>query len=102
MTQHLYEMFRMLVLESVVAFYNGALKNPQKLRHCLNVHFTNPGEVGCDAGGIKEFFEEAIYEVSYRLFEGDDFRKVPKKDMDMEILFQVCYNLKTNFVYSIY
>ena len=48
------------------------------------------GEVGSDSGALrKEFFEDGIREVNSRLFEGDDNRRVPKKDLTLETLFEI-------------
>ena len=37
----------------------------------------------------KSFFEDALREVNNQLFEGEDGRRVPKKDVGLEILFEV-------------
>ena len=73
-----------------MSFYKGAISKPQKLHSSFSVTFTNPGEVGSDAGALrKEFFEDAIMEVISRLFEGEETRKIPKKDISLEMLFEV-------------
>ena len=75
----------------VVSFYKGALSKPQKLTSNLVINFTSTGEVGCDAGALRrEFFEDALHEVSCRLFEGDNqARLIPKKDIGLELMFEV-------------
>ena len=75
---------------AMTSFYKGAISKPQKLRRPLVVNFVNTGEIGSDAGALrKEFFEDAIREVNDRLFEGEDSRRVPKKDVSLELLFEV-------------
>ena len=37
----------------------------------------------------KEFFEDALREMNNQLFEGEDERRVPKKDVGLELLFEV-------------
>ena len=74
----------------VTSFYKGAIAKPQKLMRPLAVTFVNTGELGSDAGALKkEFFEYALREVNNQLFEGEDGRRVPKKDVGLELLFEV-------------
>ena len=54
------------------------------------MNYIHTGEVGSDSGALrKEFFEDGIREVNSRLFEGDDNRRVPKKDLTLETLFEI-------------
>ena len=74
----------------VTSFYKGAIAKPQKLKRPLAVNFVNTGEHGSDAGALKkEFFEDALREVNNQLFEGEDELRVPKKDLGLELLFEV-------------
>ncbi len=75
---------------SVVAFYKGAIRNPDKLKRSLIVTFDNSGEDGYDASALrKEFFEDSLKAVNERLFEGDEKRRIPKKDCSLEIVLEV-------------
>ena len=74
----------------VTSFYKGAIAKPQKLKRSLVVNFVNTGELGSDPAALrKEFFEDALLEVNNQLFEGEDNRRVPKKDVSLEVLFEV-------------
>ena len=54
------------------------------------VSFDDGGEDGYDAGALKkEFFEDCLKAVNDRLFEGVSDRRVPKKDISMEMMFEV-------------
>lgn len=73
-----------------MAFYKSGINRPQKLRRPLVVSFVNSGEMGSDAGALKkEFFEDALREVNDRFFEGEDDRRVPTKDIALELAFEV-------------
>ena len=75
---------------AVTSFYKGAIVKPDKLRRPLVVNYVNTGESGCDSGALrKEFFEDAIQEANDRLFEGEDNRRVPKKDVSLELVFEM-------------
>ncbi len=75
---------------SVLSFYKGAIHKPEKLKRCLVVNFENSGEQGYDAGALrKEYFEDSLKEVNERLFEGNECRRIPKKDISLELVFQV-------------
>ena len=74
----------------VTSFYKGAIARPQKLKRLLVVNFIDSGELGSDAGALrKEFFEDALQQVNGQLFEGEDDRRVSKKDIGLELLFEV-------------
>ena len=73
----------------VLSFYKGAIAKPEKLKKALVINFVN-GEDGCDAGALKkEFFEDSLKEVNNRLFEGEDTRRVPRKDASLESMFEI-------------
>ena len=75
---------------AVMSFYKGALSKPEKLKRCLVVTFVNSGEDGSDAGALmREFFEDSLRQVNERLFEGDETRRIPKKDVSMDMMFEV-------------
>lgn len=75
---------------ALTSFYKGAISKPQKLRKSLVVNFVNTGESGSDSGALrKEFFEDSLRAINFRLFEGEDDRRVPKKDVSLELLFEV-------------
>lgn len=75
---------------SAIAFYKGALGKPEKLKRSLVVSFDGHGEEGYDAGALKkEFFEDCLKAVNERLFEGNMYRTIPRKDVSMETLFEV-------------
>ena len=73
-----------------MAFYKASVTKPQKLKRPLVLSFVGTGEVGCDGGALrKEFFEDALREVNNRLFEGEDNRRIPRKDVSLEFYFEV-------------
>lgn len=75
---------------SVVSFYKGAMHNHEKLKRCLVVDFEESGEQGYDAGALrKEFFDDALTAANEHLFEGNDDRRIPKKDVALELLLEV-------------
>ncbi len=84
---------------AVLSFYKGALRRSEKVKMCLAVTFVNSGEEGSDAGALrKEFFEDSLREVNARLLEGEDTMRIPKKDVSLEIMFEVAGVM---FVHSI-
>ena len=75
--------------QAAMAFYKAAKSKPSKLRRELVVDFV--GEVGVDAGALKkEFYEAVIVQANQRLFEGEEDRRVPKKDWGLELMFEMC------------
>lgn len=75
---------------SVVSFYKGALHNHDKLKRCLVVVFENSGEQGYDAGALrKEFFDDALAAACEHLFEGNESRRIPRKDIALELVLEV-------------
>ena len=75
---------------STVSFYKGAKVRPEKLRKQLVVSFSKTGEIGADSGALrKEFFEDALKEANERLFDGEDYTRIPKKDYTLQVLFEL-------------
>ena len=72
-----------------MTFYKNALAKPKKVKRELIVEFIGTGEVGVDAGALKEFFQATLNEVNERLFEGEPSRRVVKKDWGLEMLYEV-------------
>ena len=75
---------------SATSFYKGAMVRPEKLTRQLVVSFTETGEIGADSGALRnEFFEEALKQANARLFEGEEYARVPKKDYTLQVLFEL-------------
>jgi len=76
--------------QSAVCFYKSAMTKPDKLRKEMVIQFDATGEVGADSGALRhEFFEDALYQGNLRLFEGENDRRVVKKDWGLEILCEI-------------
>lgn len=74
--------------QRAICFYKASKNCPQKLKQNLVVTLEN--EDGMDAGAIRGFFfEHLMKEVNERLFEGDSFRRVPKKDSELCSYFEL-------------
>lgn len=69
-------------------FYKAVKVDKRRLRWNLVVEYET--EEGIDAGtAIKgDFFCEFMKQVDHRLFEGSAYRRVPKKDIGLESLFE--------------
>lgn len=77
---------------SVMAYYKSCKAKPEKLTKELVIQFT--GEAGADSGALRrEFFEDAIYQVNMNLLEGDDDRRMLRKDWGMESTYEVMGSL---------
>lgn len=75
--------------QTVMSFYKSSLAKSYKLRKELVIDFRGTGEVGADSGALrKEFFEGAIEQANLRLLEGEDDRRVLKKDWGMEYEYE--------------
>ena len=75
---------------TVICFYKNAKNKPSKLRKELVVDFSASGEVGADSGALRrEFFEDSIRQANVRLFEGEQDRRIVKKDWGLELLYEV-------------
>ena len=56
----------------------------------LAVNFINAGECGSDCGALKrQFFKYAQRSADEMLFEGEDNRRIPRKDFSLELQFEV-------------
>ena len=68
---------------TAMGFYKNSLRCPDRLLKEFVVEFT--GEEGIDGGALRcEFFENLLRKMDDELFEGDQFRRVPKKDCALE------------------
>ena len=77
---------------SVMAFYKSCYGKPEKLAKELIIRFTN--ESGADSGALRrEFFEDAIVEANLNLLEGEDDRRMIKKDWGMESTYEMMGSL---------
>ena len=76
--------------QGVLGFYKSAMLKPYKLHQELVVQFISTGEVGADSGALKrEFFEDALVEANNRFFEGDENRRIIKKDYGLEFMCEI-------------
>jgi len=73
--------------QCVLGFYKGAMLKPHKLHEELVVQFISTGEVGADSGASRR--EDALVEANSRLFEGDDNRRIIKKDYGLEFVCEI-------------
>ncbi len=66
-----------------LGFYKNSLHNPERLARDFHVEFE--GEEGVDGGALKnDFFEQLLKLVNDKLFEGDMYRRIPKRDWSLE------------------
>jgi hypothetical protein len=73
---------------AVVAFYKNCVSKPEKLTKELIIEFT--AERGADSGSLrKEFFEDAIKAANMNLLEGEDDRRVLKKEWGSECMYEM-------------
>ena len=78
------------IWHSAVCFYKSAMTKPLKLHKELIIQFDATGEVGADSGALRhEFFKDVIYQASLHLLEGEDDRRVLKKDWGLEMLSEI-------------
>ena len=64
--------------------------HPNKLRKQLVVSFSETGEIGADSGALrKEFFEDSLKEMNVRLFDGEEYTRIPKKDYNLDVHFEM-------------
>lgn len=74
--------------QRATCFYKATKNSPEKLGRNLVVVLEE--EEGIDAGALRGyFFEQLLKEVNERLFEGDIFRRVPKKDSELDCYFEL-------------
>ena len=82
-----------------IAFYKRAKTKPELLRKDLCIQFEGTGECGSDGGALRrEFFEDVIKEANSRLLEGDERRRVVKKDWGMETMYEIMGMMVTHSV----
>ena len=63
------------------------MNDPEQLRKELRIEFE--GEEGVDAGALRnEFFEVLLREMNELLFEGRESSRLPKKDSNLQRLFE--------------
>ena len=71
-----------------IQFYKSAKFKEKRLRGRVCIEYVD--EEGIDAGAIRgDFFEKVITELNQKLFEGNEFSRLPKKDQGMEQLFEI-------------
>ena len=69
-------------------FYKSAKVKEKRLRGRLCVEYVD--EDGVDAGALRgDFFEKLLTELDEKLFEGNKFSRLPKKDGGLEQLFEI-------------
>ena len=74
--------------QCAVCFYKSVMVKPTKLYKELLIQFD--GECGVDSGALQcEFFEDALCQANLRLFEGENDRRIVKKDWGLEILCEM-------------
>ena len=77
-----------ILWQRAVALYKGFKNTRIQLRRALAVEFHD--EDGIDAGAIRlSFFELLMSEIDNQLFEGNQTRRVPKKDWGLSSLFEI-------------
>lgn len=76
------------VWSRAVQFYKTTKVKEKRLRGRVCIEYVD--DDGVDAGALRgDFFEKLMTALNEKLFEGDDFRKLPKKDGGMEQLFEI-------------
>ena len=75
------------IWRTALGFYKGSMKNPNQLHRELRIEFEE--EEGIDAGALRnEFYEILLRELNDKLFEGHCRRRLPKKDSNLQRLFE--------------
>ena len=78
------------IWKTVLSFYKAAQGDPNRLKKNFMTEFEEAGEVGVDGGALKiEFFEMALKELNWRLFEGESTSRLPRKSCDNITLFKI-------------
>ena len=74
-----------------LGFYKLAIHDTDRLKRNLFIEFTESGENGIDGGTLKlEFFSMCLDEAKLRLFEGDDYKLIPRRGIGSKgIQFEV-------------
>ena len=76
------------VWQRAMQFYKSAKFKNKRLRGRVCVEYVD--DDGVDAGALRgDFFEKVITELNQKLFEGNQFCRLPKKDPGMEQLFEI-------------
>lgn len=76
------------LMRTALTFYKNCKLHPERLQCELIIEFEN--EEGIDAGALRfEFFENIFREINDAMFEGEEKRRVPKKDANMEQNFEL-------------
>lgn len=82
---------------SIMAFYKSCIGKPEKLAKELIIRFTN--ESGADSGALpREFFEDAIAEANLNLLEGEDDKRMIKKDWGLESVYEMLGSLTAHSI----
>ena len=82
------ELCRERLWRQSLSLYKNSLHKPARLSQEFIVEFV--GEEGIDAGALRnDFFEHLLKEIDERLFEGNTFRRIPKKDWNTEHLLEI-------------
>lgn len=75
------------IWRTALGFYKQCMKDPDQLRREVRIEFD--GEEGIDAGALRnEFFELLLRQINDQLFEGRDNSRLPKKDSNLQRLFE--------------
>ena len=76
------------IWKGALVFYKKSLVDQDKLWTNLVINFK--GEEGLDGGAIKaKFFELLLQQIQMRLFEGDEYSKIPVKDRSKGMLLKL-------------
>ena len=82
------EVHRYRIWRTALGFYKNSIQRPTRLLYEFQVEFHE--EEGIDAEALRcEFFQSILKHMDEAMFEGDEFRRVPKKDCNLERNF-VC------------
>ena len=87
------------IWKCALTFYKTAQVNPQRLTLNLQIEFEGSGELGLDGGALRaEFFQLLFTEVNWRLFEGEENTRVPRKGCDNLALFKLVGNMMSHAI----
>ncbi len=87
------------VWKCALTFYKTANVHPQRLKLNLQIEFESSGELGLDGGALRaEFFQLVFKEVDWRLFEGEENQRIPRKGCDNIALFKLVGNMMSHAV----
>ena len=75
---------RSCILNKAIIWYKVALVNSSRLRKNLTIEFS--GEARLDAGALRnEFFTTMLQDMNDKMFEGPEYRRVPKNEWDLDL-----------------